>query len=238
MKKDYNFFHNLLISWWQGIKTKPEIIKALQPVLEITKISQWSDFINDFEESLRTYDEAYFFKWMAYKEYAKDTAPTIRGLIHSIEAYQSESITTEDFIHWACWHNGDCGETTSGVFENSNIEYFCLFFLPHYYKKLDLDFYSKAISIISKSNELSYGAFVIAINLLVEKEKKSLYFFLKSYLEGNKSDDDLNAYLKKKFNVNLPNFKFDLSTFPYKKDLKRTKEQGGNIDSLLKIMEK
>ena len=33
------------------------------------------------------------------KENAKDTAPTILGLLHSIEQYKLENITTEEFIN-------------------------------------------------------------------------------------------------------------------------------------------
>lgn len=239
MKKDYNFFHNLLISWWQGTKTKNELIEEVDSILKLNNISQEYEFINQFEESIRDYDESYYFEWLQYKEYAKDTAPTLIGLIHSIEEYKSGNLTKQDFVEWACWHNGDCGETTSGRFENKSIEYFCLIFLPHHYQNLDFNFYSKAILILMESNKLSYGEFVIAINLLLEREKKSMYFFFKDYLNGKKSDDELNIYLKKKFNsINLSEFKFDLSVFPYKNELEENKKNGDGIDALMKIMEK
>ena len=238
MKTDYLFFHNLLLNWWQGIKTKNELEAEVAPVFKITKISEWSDFINDFEESLREFNEKYYFDWIEYKEHAKETAPTVNGLVHSIEEFKVGNITKEDFINWACWHNGDCGETTIGVFENKNIEYFCLLFLPVHYESLNNAFYIKASSLILDSNKLHYGEFVIAINLLVEKEKKSMFYFLKSYLEGKKSVDDLNQYLEKKYNVNLPEFKFDLSVFPYKKELKKIKKNGDGIELLMKLMEK
>jgi len=238
MKKEYEFFHNLLISWWQGTKTKNEIIEVVSPVFEIKSISEWSDFINDFEESIREYDEQYYFVWAEYKEYAKDTAATVLGLLHCIESYQSKELTTEEFINWACWHNTDCGETTRGVFENRSIEYFCLFFLPKYYENLDSIFYTKACGLIIASNKLQYGEFVIALNLLLEKEKKSMFYFLKSYLEGKKTDADLNDYLIKKFSINLPAFKFDLSVFPYSEELKQIKENGDGVESLISLMEK
>jgi hypothetical protein len=238
MKTDYHFFHSLLLNWWQGTRTKNELVMEVGSIFKITKISEWSDFINDFEESLREFNEKYYFDWIDYKEYAKETAPTVNGLIHSIKEFKLGNITKEDFINWACWHNGDCGETTSGVFENKNIEYFCLFFLPYHYENLDNNFYSKAISIIEKSNNLSYGEFVIAVNMLIEKEKKSMYFFFKSFLEEKKSEEELNTYLEKKYNVNLPEFKFDLSVFPYKNELNLIKKNGDGIESIMNIMEK
>ena len=65
-----------------------------------------------------------------------------------------------------------------------------------------------------------------------------MFYFLKSYLEGKKTDANLNDYLIKKFSINLPAFKFDLSVFPYSEELKQIKENGDGVESLISLMEK
>ncbi len=237
MNKTYQYFHNILISYFQGTLTQNEIKNLDDLPFTINKLSQWSDFLSDFEESFRDYDEDLYFEWIEYKEYAKDTAPTIKGLSHSLEEFIKHNILEDEFIEWACWHNGDCGETTSGIFENNSIEFFCLYFIPERYKSLEFSFYEKVIPLIKRSIDISYGEFIIKLYLLVEKERKSLYFFLKEYINGSKSEEDLEKYFIKKFNRNLDRFKFDLSKFPYKEELNRYKKEGLSIDDFIKVME-
>lgn len=233
MEKDYNYFHNLLIGYFQGTITENEIRTAEDLPFEIQKISEWSVFLDDFETAFNNYDKALASQWFDYKEYAKDTAPTVKGLVHSLSEFVNGRISQEQFIEWAAWHNMDCGETTSGQFENNAIEFFCLYFIPERYKNLDMDFYKKVIPLIEKSNDITYGKFLLSLYLLIDAEKKSMYFFLKEYLNGNKNEKDLDNYLTKKFNRNLPNFNFDLSKFPYKKELDKYREEKLSIDDFM-----
>lgn len=236
MEKEFDYFKNIIISYFQGTKTEQEIRNIKDFPFKIEKLSQWSDFIGDFETSLRNYNEDYYFYWQEYKEYAKDTAPTVKGLIHSLNELINKKISLEEFINWACWHNVDCGETTSGIFENRSIEFFCLFFIPEKYKELELSFYKNVIPLIEKSNKITYGKFIISLYMFLKKEERSLYYFLKSYLENSKDENDLEKYLKKKFDRNLNNFRFELSDFPYLEELNQCRNQKLNIDEFWNIM--
>ncbi len=229
MKKEYQYFHNILIGYFQGTITEKEIKSKKDLPFKIE--SQWCDFVANFENSLRNYDKGLYFEWEQYKEYAEDTAPTVKGLLHSLNELIKQNISQDEFIEWACWHNVDCGETTSGRFENQSIEFFCEWFIPERYTVLDSNFYQQVLSLIEKSNEITYEQFKISLYLLLEKERKSLYFFLKGYIDGNKSEDDLDKYLRKKF-------KFNLSYFPYLEELNQYKKEHLDIGDFIKIMEK
>ena len=63
-------------------------------------------------------------------------------------------------------HNGDFGGSTSGRLENRSIEFFCLYFIPEDPQNLDTRFYQKEAQLNEKSNELTYGAFIIGLYLL------------------------------------------------------------------------
>lgn len=238
MKREYKYFHNILIGYFQGTISEREIKSITDLPFKIEKLSQWSGFLADFETSFKEYDEGLYFEWLEYKEYAKDTAPTVKGLVHSLNEFVKDNLSKDEFIEWACWHNEDCGETTSGKFENKNIEFFCLYFIPENHKNLDISFYHKTIQLIEKSNKLTYGEFLIGLYLLLEKEQKSLYFFLKEYINGSKNEADLEKYLVKKFNRGLPNFTFDLSTFPYVEELNKYRNEQLDINDFMKTMKK
>ncbi len=239
MEKDYNYFQALLKAWYQGHKTGNEIMEETSDFLDLDNYKdEFDSFVYAFEESIHEFDDDIGYEWEEYKEYAEDTAPTIRGLCHNIDQVIAGNQAMEDFLDWATWHNLDGGETTSGRFENRSIEFFCLYFLPENHEKLDVHFYQKAIQLIEKSEELTYGEFLIGLYLLVEKEQKSLYYFFKEYLKGTKTEEDLEKYLVKKFNRSLPDFTFDLSTFPYLDELNRYRNEGLAIDYFMEIMKK
>lgn len=237
MKNDYNYFHKLLIAWYQGEKTGNEIKKETKDILDLNEYEEDFDvFIYAFEESLNEFDDDIGYGWEDYKELAEDTAPTIKGVCHNISQFLSDNQTIEDVVDWATWHNLDGGETTNGQFENSNIEFFCLYFIPENYKDLDVKFYQTVKPLIEKSNTLTYGEFIIALYLLLEKEQKSMYFFFKDYINGTKNENDLKEYLVNKFNRNLPDFNFGLSAFTHIKELNRFRNKKLNIDDFIESL--
>ncbi len=239
MKKDFAYFKKLLIAWYQGEKTGNEIKIETADVLDIEEFEEsYDEFIYALEDSINEFDDDIGYEWETYKESAENTAPTIIGLRHNLNELLVGNQTTEAFIDWATWHNLDSGESTNGKFENSSIEFFCLFFIPENYSNLNADFYRNAIPLIEKSNELSYGEFIISLYLLIDQEHKSLYFFLNDYINGSKNENDLENYLIKKYHRNVPEFNFNLSTFPYLKELNRYRDEKLNVNDLLEMMKK
>lgn len=236
-KKQYPFFHDMIIRWFQGEITTRELIIQLEEVLQPEPYEPgFTDPVSVFETALEAAHPEYFFEWQDYKQYARDTAPTVKGLVHQLQALLDGSQPLNEFMEWATWHNMDGGETTSGVFENRNIEYFCLIFLPQHYQQLNTAFYEKAGDMIARSNDISYGAFVIALHLLLEKEYKSLYYFLTSYIEGHKTDAELNQYLEKKFSHKLPAFRYSIATFPYLTELHAAREHRSDTTAFMQLM--
>lgn len=167
MDKDYTYFHGLLIAWHQGHKTGNEIKEETKGFLDLKDYEQEFDvFIDALEECINEYDDDIGYEWEEYKEYAKDTAPTVSGLCHNMEQVVLARQPIEAFLDWATWHNIDCGESTSGVFENENIDHFCLTFLPENQDKLDTKLLTAAIPIIKESGQLSQPQFVAKIKSL------------------------------------------------------------------------
>lgn len=160
MIKDYQYFHKTLIAWYQGEKTGPEIRKETSAFLILDAYKDNFDvFIDALEQAIDDYDDDIGYEWEQYKEYAQDTAPTIKGLCHSIEQVLIGNLNVEEFIDWATWHNIDCGESTSGVFENDNIETFCLDFLPEHQEQITTSVLNNALPIIKESSVLSKDEF-------------------------------------------------------------------------------
>lgn len=235
MGHEYEYFHEIVLDWFKGNKTKNEIMFETKNILDVKRlINEGYDFDCAFEMALKELNPEFSQRWEVYKENAKDTAPTIQGLCHCIAELIEGNLSVEDFIDWAAWHNKDCGETTSGVFENSSIEYFCLIFIFKHKEQLENKlFLTEVKKLILKSNMRSYGAFIILLYLLVESEYKSFYYFFKSFIEDKKTDTDLIAYLLKKYNFNLPDFKYDLSVFPYYDELIRIQKSGGRVEDFI-----
>ncbi|MBC9929862.1 hypothetical protein [Chitinophaga qingshengii] len=236
-EKQYPFFHDMIIRWFQGVLTTREMIAQLEAVTTPEPYEPGlTDPVSLFETALETYHAGYFYEWQDYKQYAKDTAPTVAGLTHQLTELLAGHQSLNEFMEWGAWHNMDGGETTGGIFENRNIEYFCLIFLPQHYRQLNTAFYEKATGIIARSNDIPYGAFVIALHLLLEKEYKSLYYFLTAYIEGHKTDAELNLYLEKKFSHPLPAFRYNISTFPYLDALHSARESKSSTTAFMQLM--
>ncbi|MCD8401286.1 hypothetical protein G1K66_12000 [Tenacibaculum finnmarkense] len=235
--KKYDYFHKILISYIQGTMTEMDIKSITDFPFEIKKLSEWSSFYGDLESTLMNKYNDIYVEWSLYVDDAKETTPTIKGLIHSINEYLKGKITQKQFIEWSCWNNA-YGGTSNGRFENSCIETICLYFIPKNYENLKINFYQKMIPLIEKSNTLAYEEFIIALYLLIDKERKSFYFFIKQYIDGNKTENDLSQYLVKKFNVNLLNLASENFDFPYLSELRKYKDEKRDVNEFISLMEK
>lgn len=116
----------------------------------------------------------------------------------------------------------DGGETTSGVFENDRIEYFCLEFLPRYHTSLDTEYLKRALGVIKRSNQITRSAFICALFINYDKERTGMAYVLNDYVKGNRDDADLDKYFLKKFG-------FDTSDLPWMNALRAARESG-NLD--------
>lgn len=234
--KAYEYFQELIVAWFQGLKTKQEIIAETKGIWELEKHeTESSFFLYAIDMGLHDYNPEYAEWWQMDQEEMTEIAPTIKGLIHQVTAYISGDTTEKDFLEWATFYNVSNG---GGQFENTSIEYYCLFFLPNHFQEIDHSIFKSSISIIEKSAEWSYAEFVLALYLLLPQEKKSFYYFLKSYLEGKKTDDDLNQYLVKKLGNTIPKFSINITNFPYRTELLKYKGEKLSVDDFIKLMNK
>jgi hypothetical protein len=97
-------------------------------------------------------------------------------------------------------------------------------------------FINNTIDIIKKSTLLSYGEFIIYIHLLIGSEYKSFYYFFKAYLKNKKTKEELNQYLIKKYDYNLPYFKYDIEVFPYYENLLMIKEKNHTVEDFMDLI--
>ena len=150
---------------------------------------------------------------------------------------RDSSINRGQFLEWASWSNIGCENSSLGI-ENDCIEYLCTIFLLKYDNHLEsTDFINSLIEIVSASNSTPYENFILQVFLLIDSERKSMYYFFTDYLNSKKNNEDLNSYLIKKFNYNLPMFKYDLNRFPYKKELEGLKQKGVSVEELIALFE-
>ncbi|MEM6724357.1 MAG: hypothetical protein AAF598_09990 [Bacteroidota bacterium] len=168
MKKPYPYFQALLLAWYQGHKTGMEIKEETHNVLDLAPYeAEYELFIDALEVCIDEYDDDIGYEWVEYKDQAEDTAPTVNGLCHNIDEVIAGNQPLEAFLDWATWHNIDGGETTAGIFENANIEHYCLTFLPENEEQLSLDVLERSIPIIKKSGQLESTAFMEQIKALL-----------------------------------------------------------------------
>lgn len=73
---------------------------------------------------------------------------------------------------------------------------------------------------------MHYGEFRLRLFRLIEKERKSMYYFFKQYIEDSKSMEELDSYLIKRFSINLDGF-------PFLVLLNETQFKKGSIDDFL-----
>ncbi len=219
----YEFWESLILRWFQGSVTSPELIRMSSPALDI-HAEGWPeiDMVAAFESSLRKLDENHLYRWEQRKEYAKDTAPTVNGLVNNLVQTTEGKQSLENLVEWASWHNMDGGETTSGVFENDRIEYFCLEFLPSFHESLDPTYFKRVLGIVKSSNRLTRPAFICSLFIQLDKERPGMVYVLKDYIRGDRNDADLESYFLKKFG-------FGTSALPWMTTL-RTARVNGNID--------
>jgi len=235
-KKELSFFIDLLAAWFTGEKTKNEIIDLTTEYLNLAKYTVDYGFDYALELALREYDESYR-NGISFYMVEGIKLVTIEGLLHHFEELKSHKITLDDFLDWASWCNIGC-ENTSGDFENLNIEYFCLIFILKYSDALDtpetIDMFTE---IIKQSSRLSYGQFVVLLYLQIEKERRSFYYFFKSYLDDEKSMNDVKKYVHSKYNHILKYFNYDFETFPYFGLLSDIRENNGTVEEFIQVIE-
>jgi hypothetical protein len=231
-----NFFFDLLADWFKGEKTKNEIIDLTKNYINLSKYTEDYSFDYALELALTEYDESCRNAVSFYKSEDIELV-TVKGMIHHLTELKSNNITICDFLAWASWCNTGC-ENTSGDFENLNIEYFCLIFILNYSNSLKSHkVIDNFIEIIKKSNDLSYGKFVVLIYLQIEKERKSFYYFFKLYLENKRSNGDFKNYIKSKYDHNLKCFAYDFDTFPYHQLLDDIHNNNGIVDEFIAHIE-
>jgi len=235
-KKEVIFFFDLLTDWFKGEKTKNEIIDLTKDYIDLSKYARDYSFDYAFKLALTEYNESYR---NAVSFYLSEgiSLVTVKGLIHHLTELKFNNITIDDFISWASWCNIGC-ENTSGDFENLNIEYYCLIFILDYSDSLNsYEIIDKFIEIVKKSNDLSYGKFVVLIYLQIKKERKSFYYFFKLYLEDKRSKNDIISYIKSKYDYDLPYFNYDFKIFPYYDMLSEIKLNSGTVEDFISKIE-
>ncbi len=71
----------------------------------------------------------------------------------------------------------------------------------------------------------------IALVLLIEKERQYFNFFLRDYVQGTKSIDELDVYLLNKFGM-------DHHSFPYMETLTSSDTHNNNQDKMAALLKK
>lgn len=236
MKTEY--FENLIKDWFSGIKTSTEIILETKDILQIQKhIDEGYGFDYAYSLALSEYDKKHEHLVSFFLSEDTVTHLSIEGLTHHFKILKRGDITTDQFLEWCSWSNIG-GTNTSLNIENTCIEYLCcIFILKHKDLLASETSIDALIRLVQASNSIAYEKFIFYIYLLVDKERKSLYYFFKSYLKSKKTDAELNDYLIKKFNVNIKAFNYDLDRFPYKKELFELKKKKSRVEELLLVLD-
>lgn len=60
----YESWETLILHWFQGTTTTPELIQATSPYLDIAT-EGWPDIniVTSFESALRKFNEGYYYRW-------------------------------------------------------------------------------------------------------------------------------------------------------------------------------
>lgn len=220
------YFISLIKAYLQGLKTKQEIITETSGLLTLPVPNEDvpSNITNRLIVAASRINENFYFEIVEQVSQAGDTTPTRSGLLHHMEAFVAGDITAEDLLEWATtWHNED--EMTEAVFEDSAVEYCCLFWMPANQSKITVITISRALEIF----RLNCGDPLrerVALVLLSEKEKQHFLFFLRDYADHRKTHEELNIYLLKKFGM-------DHHSFPYMADLAKVANKQERLETLL-----
>lgn len=230
-------FEELIKAWFSGTKTATEIILETKNTLHIQKhIDKGYGFDYAYSLALGEYDEQYEHLVSFFLSDNTVTHLSIDGLTHNFQMLKRGVINTEQFLEWCSWSVIGGANTTLHI-ENDCIEYLCsIFILKNQNLLTSEEAIDSLIRLVQASNSIPYEKFIFYIYLLVEKERKSLYYFFKSYLESKKTDAELNDYLIKKFNLNIKKFNYNLNRFPYKKELADLKKNNATIEDLFLIL--
>lgn len=238
MNMDDKYFEDLIKDWFSGTKTSTEIILETKDILNIQEhINEGYGFDYAYSLALGEYNKEYEHLVSFFLSEDTVTHLSIEGVTHNLQMLKCEMITTEQFLEWCSWSVIGGTNTTLDI-ENDCIEYLCCIFILKYKDLLaSEEAIDTLIRLVQTSNSIPYEKFILYIYLLVEKERKSLYYFFKSYLESKKTDAELNDYLIKKFNFNIKAFNYDLNRFPYKDELTDLKKKNASVEELFLILE-
>jgi len=238
MKIEYKYFEKLIIDWFNGYKTEQEIIAETLKTLNIGEyIKEGYEFDYAYQLALEEYDSSYANTWSLYLQETKELSLTVDGLTNNMEKLINKSLSIDKFVVWATWYNIG-GENYFLNIENDNIEYFCLIFIDKYEKYFGSEsFLKKALDIIKQSNSMPYEKFVVLIYLLIDTEFKSFFYFFRDFINGRKTDAELEKYLIKKYSYyDYQRFSYSLNIFPYYDKLIEIKKNNGTIEDFLKIV--
>lgn len=220
------YFISLIKAYLQGVKTKQEIITATSGMLSLPEPGEDSpaNITNQLIIAASQINENFYFEIVEHISQAEDTTPTRSGLLHHLKAFITGDIHSQDLIDWATtWYNED--EMTEAVFEDSAVEYFCLYWLPGNRLKINEKIIRQVLDIFM----LDCGSPLkekIALVLLSEKERQHFLFFLRDYADHHKTTDELDLYLLKKFGM-------DHHSFPYMEELSRVAHKQERLEALL-----
>jgi len=227
------FFITLIKAYLQGTKTKSEIKQ------EVDGLFDWEEITNRYASQDVTFlltraaqkiNENYYADIVEYISNTTDTVPTRAGLVHHLEQLLKGNIDQEDLYEWGTWHNVDADDDTAAAFEDLAVAYFCLYLLPTQQQHLTEKKYQQALHILRQTNSNMLKD-KIALVLLIEKEKQYFNFFLRDYVQGTKSIDELDVYLLNKFGM-------DHYSFPYMEALSSSNTPGNNQDEMAALLKK
>ncbi|MET6998295.1 hypothetical protein [Chitinophaga defluvii] len=227
------FFITLIKAYLQGTKTKNEIKQEVDGLFdweEITSRYATQDVTFLLTRAAQNINENYYADIVEHISSTSDTIPTRAGLIHHLEQLLKGNIDQEDLYEWATWHNVDSDDDATAVFEDLAVAYFCLYLLPAQKQHLTEKKYQQALYIFRQKNSNMLKD-KIALVLLIEKERQYFSFFLRDYLQGTKSIDELDVYLLNKFGM-------DHHSFPYMEALASSNTHHHNQDEMTVLLKK
>lgn len=227
------FFITLIKAYLQGTKTKSEIKQEVDGLFdweEITNRYATQDVTFLLTRAAKKINENYYADIVEYISSTTDTVPTRAGLVHHLEQLLKGNIDQEDLFEWATWHNIDTDDDTAAAFDDLAVSYFCLYLLPTQQQYLTEKKYQQALHILRQPNSNMLKD-KIALVLLIEKEKQYFNFFLRDYVQGTKSIDELDVYLLNKFGM-------DHYSFPYMEALSSSGAHSSPQDQMAALLKK
>jgi hypothetical protein len=223
------YFVSLIKAYLQGLKTRQEVLAdaeakgVLEPAL-FRPDDAYTDVTQLLMEAAREMDEHYYFDIVHHINDASDTTPTRAGLAKQLQALCEGELAVQELLEWATWYQVEDDELSAGVFEDFAVEFFCLDFLPKYYKELTIEKYER-IQELFRHEAKDPLKEKISLMLLIEKEQHHFLFYLRNYLTSG-AVDALDSYLLKKFGM-------DHHSFPYMAELNVIMHNPGQLERVM-----